>query len=461
MGYFPFFVDIQGKSGLIVGGGRIAAHKAEKLLPFLPKLTITAPEIAQELMDNPLLDCQKRAFMDSDLEGKFFVIAASGSQELNRHVAELCREKKILVNVVDDKEACGFLFPSLVKEGRLTVGVSTEGASPQAAALVRSRIAQEIPGSMEEILDYLAGLRAYAREHITDPGRRAGFLKEAALLCMEKNRALGEEERESLCEEYQEVEGKRPGTVTLVGAGCGPWDLVTVRGLDAVRTAQVLVYDDLMDARLLSHASESCEKIYVGKRKGRHSMGQEEINGLLLQKAKEGKRVVRLKGGDPFVFGRGGEEILALREGGIETALIPGISSCVALPAAAGIPVTFRGLSRSFHVATAHTNREGGDMPEHLKDLAGLSGTLVFLMGFGRLKEIAERLIEYGKSPQLPAAVIRGNFGGTVRVVRGQLWEIARKAKEAGMEAPAVILVGETAGMDLGDGRRQEEEGVK
>lgn len=462
MGYFPFFVDIEGRNGLIVGGGRIAAHKVEKLLPFSPKLTVTAPEISQELMENPLLDCRKREFADSDLEGKFFVVAASGSRELNRHVAKLCREKNILVNVVDDKEACGFLFPSLVKEGKLTVGISTEGASPQAAASLRSRIAQELPGRMEEILDYLAELREYAKECISDAGARAEFLKEAALLCMEKDRALGREDGfgEACCEgksggkSFQAAgrsRRKRTGSVTLVGAGCGAYDLITVKGLNAVRTAQTLVYDDLIDRRLLSHAPESCEKLYVGKRKGKHSMSQEEINRLLTEKAKQGKRVVRLKGGDPFVFGRGGEEILALKEEGIETAIIPGITSSVALPAAAGIPVTFRGVGRSFHVITGHTSGEDGKLSENLTTLAALTGTLVFLMGFGHLREIAEKLVAYGKDPRLPAAVIRGNFDGSVTVVRGTLQDIAQKAEGAEMKAPAVIVVGETAGMDLRD----------
>ncbi len=172
MGYFPFFVDIKGKSGLIIGGGRIASHKVEKLLPFEPELTVIAPEIVPELLENPALDCKVRAFRKEDLEGRLFVVAASDDKELNQYAAKLCREKNILVNVVDEREECGFIFPSLVKEGKLTVGISTEGASPRIAADIRSKIAQELPDHMEQILDYLMQLRIQAKGRILEAGKR-------------------------------------------------------------------------------------------------------------------------------------------------------------------------------------------------------------------------------------------------------------------------------------------------
>ena len=450
MGYFPFFIDIKGKKALIVGGGKVASRKAEKLMSFEPELTVVAPAVSRELAENEKIICKEREFTETDVEGCLFVIAASGDKALNQRVAQLCREKNILVNVADDREACGFLFPALVKEGKLTVGISTEGASPQTAASIRSRTARELPGRMEEILDYLEKLRTYAGERIADSHKRAGFLKEAADLCMEKDRPLSKEETENLCAFYLNLSKKRnsPGVVTLVGAGCGAFDLITLKGLNAVRKAQVLVHDDLVDARLLAHAPESCEKIYVGKRRGRHSMPQEEINGLLAEKAKQGKNVVRLKGGDPFVFGRGGEEMLALKKEGIEVREIPGITSSIAVPALAGIPVTCRGMSRSFHVITGHTAK-GESLPEDPKILAALEGTLVFLMGSKHLGEIAGKLTAQGKSPETPAAVVQGNFKGQVRAVRGTLGNIARKTEEAGIESPAVIVIGQTAEVDL------------
>lgn len=442
MAYFPFFIDIENEKGLIVGGGRIAVHKVEKLLPFGARLTVIAPQIFPILKEKPSVICLEREFCDRDVEQARFVIAASDDTALNRHISELCREKGILVNVVDDKDDCGFLFPALVKEGKFTAGICTAGASPQTAASVRSRLAAELPGQIEAILEDLNELRDIAKERIADDRKRAAFLKAAAKFCLAQNRPLTEEEKESLTV-WQK------GSVTLVGAGCGSYDLITLRGLNALRNCEVLIYDDLIDERLLEHVSESCEKIYVGKRRGAHSRRQEEINNLLKEKAKEGKRVVRLKGGDPFVFGRGAEEIESLRRENIEVSEIPGITSAVAVPAAAGIPVTNRRMSRSFHVVTAHTSDTKDCLPKDLETLAKLEGTCIFLMGLHQLGSIAEKLLAYGKAPDTPVAVVHGNFDGTVQAVRGTLADIVKRAEEAGVEAPAVIVVGETAGMEL------------
>lgn len=445
MGYFPFFIDIEAQPGLIVGGGRIAAHKIEKLLPFMPKLTVVAPWIAPRLKENAMLVCRERSFCDSDVEGMRFVIAATDEEELNAHISSLCKERGILVNVVDDKEKCGFLFPSLVKEGLLSVGISTGGASPQTASWLRSEIAAAVPANTEEILDFLMELRVLAKEGIADEHQRAAFLKEAASLCIEQGRVLSKEEVQERMTSFS-----KKGSVTLVGAGCGAYDLITVKGLNAVRSAQVLIYDDLIDERLLSHASESCEKLYVGKRSGVHSMKQEQINALLLEKAGEGKRVVRLKGGDPFVFGRGGEEALTLTKAGIPVTEIPGITSAIAIPAAAGIPVTHREMSRSFHVITGHTTGGEEGLPEDMETIARLKGTCVFLMGLGHLEEIVEGLINAGKALSTPVAVVHGNFDGTVNTLRGTLENIVEAVRKSHIKAPAVIVVGETAGLNLG-----------
>lgn len=448
MGYFPFFMEIEGKEGLVVGGGRIAAHKVEKLLPFHPSLTVVAPDIMPELLEKKEIICLKHAFLEEDLSGMMFVIAASDDRALNNYVAELCKAKKIPVNVVDNKEACSFLFPALIKEGKLTVGISTEGASPQIASELRSKVAQELPDRMEEILDYLMKLRKEAQTRIAEDRIRAAFLKKAAMRCMEMNRQLFKEEEEALYIECNtSVQSNQKGSVTLVGAGCGAYDFITVKGLNAIRNAQVLVYDDLIDLRLLDYACESCEKLYAGKRRGKHSMPQEEINELLIQKAEEGKQVVRMKGGDPFVFGRGKEEMIALREAGIEVNVIPGITSAIGVPEVAGIPVTHRKISESFHVITGHTASGEEGLPEDMERLATLHGTLIFLMGLAHLEEITESLIRYGKEPDTPAAVIHGNFDGTVLNVRGTLKDISERVKKSEIEAPAVIVIGETAGM--------------
>ena len=237
----------------------------------------------------------------------------------------------------------------------------------------------------------------------------------------------------------------KAGCVFLVGAGCGRMDLITLRGLRRLRQCDVVVYDDLIDSALLDEAPAEAERIYMGKRSGKHAAPQAEISRLLVEKAGEGKRVVRLKGGDPFVFGRGGEEIQALQAAGIPYEEVPGVSSAIAIPAAAGIPVTHRGASRGFHVVTGHTAEKDG-LPTDLKALAALDGTLVFLMGLSRLREITAGLMAAGKAPATPAAVL---YGGTDRpaVVRGTLADLAERAAQA--VSPAVIVVGETAALDF------------
>ena len=439
MGYFPFFVDLEGREGLVVGGGAVALRKLQKLLPYGPRLTVAAPELLAEIEALPGLTRLRRSFAPAMLEGKGFVIAATDDREVNRGIAALCRERGIPVNAVDDKEQCTFLFPALVKRGDLTVGVSTAGASPSAAAWVGRRVSERLPEDFGELLDYLASLRPMVRKRVAEENRAAVFARLFSA-CMEEGFPLKEAALAAVLEGAPGM-----GKVYLVGAGCGAADLITVRGLRLLERCGAVVYDDLLDQALLDAAPEGAEKIYVGKRRGRHSMAQEDINALLIAKAREGKEVVRLKGGDPFVLGRGGEEALALQAAGIGWEYVPGVTSAVAVPGASGIPVTHRGVSRGFHVVTAHTADLPEGPPSRWEELARLPGTLVFLMGLSQLEEIARGLIGAGLPRSTPAAVIGGK--NAPRAVRGTLGDIAERAREAA--APAVIVVGGTAGMEL------------
>jgi len=237
------------------------------------------------------------------------------------------------------------------------------------------------------------------------------------------------------------------GRVYLVGAGCGGADLITLRGLSLLQRCDAVVYDGLLDPSLLDAAPEAAERIYMGKRSGKHSASQEEINRRLIALARQGKMVVRLKGGDPFVFGRGGEEMLALQEAGIPCEEVPGVTSAIAVPALAGIPVTHRGLSRAVHIVTAHTADTPDGLPDFLDGLAKLPGTLVFLMGLAQLPRIAERLQAAGMAPDTPAAVVSGF--PRPQAVRGMLSDIAEKTAAVGMTPPAAIVVGAVAALDL------------
>ncbi len=236
------------------------------------------------------------------------------------------------------------------------------------------------------------------------------------------------------------------GKVWLVGAGCSGADLITLRGLSVLKRCQAVVYDDLIDRELLSFAPETAARLSMGKRHGLPSAAQEDICAALIRLSREGKEVVRLKGGDPFVFGRGGEELAALREAGVPCEEIPGVSSAIAIPAAAGIPVTYRRLSQSVHIVTAHTAKSGG-LPEDFDRLAGLEGTLVFLMGLSRLSLIVRRLIAAGKAPETPAAVLSGGNALHPTSTRGPLWRLPELARN--VQAPAVIVVGPVAALEL------------
>ena len=242
------------------------------------------------------------------------------------------------------------------------------------------------------------------------------------------------------------------GTVYLVGAGCGPADLITVRGLRLLRNCGAVVYDDLIAPELLDEVPAAAERVYMGKREGRHSASQEEICAKLVELAQAGKTVVRLKGGDPFVFGRGGEEALALLAAGVPFEVAPGVTSAVAIPALAGIPVTHRGVSRSFHVVTARTADTPDGLSEYFDQLAPLPGTLVFLMGLSRLERIAQRLTDAGKPADTPAAVVSGGSSPHPAAVRGTLADIAAKTRAAGELPPAVIGVGDAAALELACG---------
>ena len=440
MGWFPFFVQLEGARGLLVGGGRVALRKAEKLLPFGAQLTVVAPCICPPLAALPGLTLCRRAFADSDLSpAPDFVIAATGDRALDRRIAALCRARRILVNVVDDPAACGFYFPALVQRGRLCIGISTGGASPTAAAWLRQKIEALLPPGFDGILDRLAARREAVKAEGGSEAKRAERLQQAFALEL----AAAEAPRAPAAA----WENAGPGRVALVGAGCGRADLITVRGLRLLQQCRAVVYDDLIDSALLDTAPAGAERIYVGKRSGRHSAPQAEINAALIALAQRGGLTVRLKGGDPYVFGRGGEEALALQRTGIPFEVVPGITAAIAVPAEAGIPVTHRGVSRAVHIITAHTQDETPDFSRWAALAA--DGTLVFLMGLQRLPQIAAGLLAGGLPPATPAAVLSGGNAPHPAAVRASLGEIAAAARAAGVEAPAVIVVGDVAGMEL------------
>lgn len=442
MPYFPMFIDLKDQILLIAGGGSVALRKLQKLMPYGVSPTVVAPDILPEFTVLPGVKLRRRAFKPSDLRPRpALVIAATDDRAVNRHISELCQKRHIPVNVADDPELCSFLFPALVQRGDFSAGISTGGASPAAAAYFKERLSELLPENLEEILSRLKSGRQTLKAAIPEPDRRAAAFHRLFEACLERGAPLTKEEAEK--------HAAPTGSVALVGAGCGRADLITLRGLRLLRQCQAVVYDDLIDTALLDKTPESAVRIYMGKRSGAHAASQSEIEQKLIELARSGLQVVRLKGGDPYLFGRGGEEMLALQAAGIPCQEVPGIPSAIGIPAEAGIPVTHRGVSRSLHIVTAHTAGTSDSLPEDLDALAKLSGTLVFLMGLKQLPLIAARLMAAGKDGSTPAAVISGGNAPRPAIVRAPLSRLAEAAKYAGVTAPAVILIGDVASMNL------------
>ena len=437
---FPMFVNLKGKRILVLGGGKVAARKVKKLAPFGGRITVVAPQAQPELEAMPGVEIRRHGFRPADLWPRpAMVIAATDDRQVNARASRLCRRFRIPVNVADNGPESSFLFPALVNQGNFSAGISTGGASPTAAVYFKERLEELVPERLEEILDYLEEKREELKRTLPDQSARAAAMRELLDTCLELGRPP---------EKEQEIPFR--GAVTLVGAGCGRADLITVRGLRAIQRCQAVVYDDLIDPKLLEAAPETARRIYMGKRSGVAGATQAQINEQLIALAREGLRVVRLKGGDPYLFGRGGEEMLALREAGIPCREIPGIPSAIGIPAEAGIPVTHRGLSRGLHIVTGHTADTAGGLPGGMAEMAGLPGTLVFLMGLGSLERIAEELMAGGKAGSTPAAVISGGNSPNPACVRGNLQNIAARVRQAGVQAPAVILIGAVAALRLG-----------
>ena len=467
MPLFPMFVDLKDKTVLIAGGGSVALRKLQKLTPYGVSPTVVAPDILPELAAVPGVKLHRRTFRPSDLHPRpVLVIAATNDRKVNRSISMLCKKRHIPVNVADDPALCSFVFPALVQRGEFSAGISTGGASPTAAVYFKERLTELLPENLEELLVWLRSKRQAIKASIPEPERRAAFLRRLFDACIgqtdpfaansatqsrindELSRAV-KSDSPPTDETLEKIISPPVGSVALVGAGCGRADLITLRGLRLLKRCQAVVYDDLIDDALLHAAPESALRIYMGKRSGSHAASQSEIEQKLIELAQAGLQVVRLKGGDPYLFGRGGEEMLSLKAAGIPCMEVPGIPSAIGIPAEAGIPVTHRGISRSLHIVTAHTADTPDGLPEDFDTLAKLSGTLVFLMGLKQLPLIAARLMAAGKDRNTPGAVISGGNAPHSAFVRAPLAGLAEAAENAGVTAPAVILVGDVAGLDL------------
>lgn len=459
--YFAAFLDLLNKKIVVVGGGTIATAKVRALLPCRPEpLLVIAPRASsfiRRAAEAGQLRWLGREYASGDLADAALAFGATDDRELNARVASDARQLGIPVLAVDDVPNCDFIAPALVRRGDVTVAISTSGRSPALARRTRERLEQALPAYWGELLDVAAVARERlgATRSLIEPDRwqtaldgeveelaASGALADATELLLRK-----------LERSLFEPTDDRVGLVSLVGAGPGDPELLTLRAVRRLQAADVVVHDRLVAPAILDFAAKSAELIDVGKTPGGGGSSQAEIDALLVDLGRQGRRVVRLKGGDPFVFGRGGEEALALARAGVPFEVVPGVSSALAAPAAAGIPVTHRGLSASVTIVNGH------DADQHdWSALARSAGTLVFLMAVEHLEDIVDRLVSHGRSASEPAAVVQWATTPRQRVVAAPLSEIAPEARSAGLVPPAVLVVGPTAALSRAlDATRQAE----
>jgi uroporphyrin-III C-methyltransferase/precorrin-2 dehydrogenase/sirohydrochlorin ferrochelatase len=455
--YFATFLDLVRKKVVVVGGGKIATSKVRALLPCRPEpLVVVAPHASafiRRAAERGQLEWRQRAYAPDDLLDASLAFGATDDRELNAQVAADARGLGVAVLAVDDVPNCDFIAPALVRRGDVTIAISTGGRSPAMARRTRERLESALPGSWGDLLEVAAAARERlgATRSLIEPDRwqaaldgeverlaDAGALDEATDLLLTK-----------LERTLFESDAAPSGLVSLVGAGPGDPDLLTLRAVRRLQAADAVVHDRLVSAEVSEYAHPAAERFDVGKAPGEAGCSQAEINQLLVKLGRAGKRVVRLKGGDPFVFGRGGEEALALAHAGVPFEVVPGISAALAAPAAAGIPVTHRGLSGAVSIINGH------DAEQHdWSALAGAGGTLVFLMAMEHLEQIVDKLLGHGRAADEPAAVVQWATTPRQRVLSAPLSAIALAARAAGLGAPAVLVVGPTAALssELGPG---------
>jgi len=448
--YFPVFFDLARQKVLIIGAGEVALRKVALLERTGASITVVAPQILPELEARAAagkIDIRAREFVPADLDGARLVIVATSRRAINRWIAKLSDSRGIPVNVVDDREASRFIVPAIIDRDPVLVAVSTGGASPVLARRLRERLEALVPAKIGEFALWLQALRKPAIRRLRDTAARRRFFEQLIDGPAAARFAAGDTQGAASAA-HQLLSGSFPraarGEVTLVGAGPGDPELLTLKALRALQDADLILHDRLVPQAVLDLARRDAARICVGKAAGRASSTQAEINELLVEHALQGKRVVRLKGGDPFIFGRGGEELEALARAGINFSVVPGITAAAGCAAYSGIPLTHRDYAHSVSFVTAHS---GDGREPDWRALAAPGATVVFYMGLARVQQIADGLIQHGASPSLPAGVIAQGTLQNQRVITATLATIGDVCARANMESPALLIVGEVVAL--------------
>ena len=446
MDYLPIFLDIRSARVLVVGGGEVAARKVGLLQGAGAHVVVVSPDLCPKLAAAKAageITHIARVFTVADVAGARVVIAATNHAPTNKHVYQAATAARVPVNVVDHPALCTFIMPSIIDRSPVLVAVSSGGTSPVLARLLRARLETLVASTYGALAAFMARHRPEVRQRITSPAQRRRFWERVLqgpaaelLLAGEEHAAAEMFERE-----LAQPDGSGVGLVSLVGAGPGDPDLLTLRALRLMQEADVVVHDRLVAAPILALCRREAQRIDVGKDAGHHAVPQERINQLLVEFATSGRRVVRLKGGDPFIFGRGGEEIDALVEAGIPFQVVPGITAALGCAAYGHLPLTHRDYAQSCVFVTGHCRKD--DLTLNWEALAQPHQTLVFYMGGAALPTISRELVAHGLPRSTPAALIeRGTTPGQ-RVLTGTLADLPDIVAQEAIQPPTLIVIGE------------------
>lgn len=452
MEYLPIFYKLDSRRVLLVGGGKIALRKARFMLRAGARLRVVGTEVSaqmKKLLAHVEHEMYERPYREEDLQDVAIVVAATDDAELNKQVSTAAKQRNLPVNVVDQPELCNFIFPSIVDRSPLLVAVSSSGKSPVLARLLRARLETFIPSAYGTLTEFLGAFRQQVKTGISSFTQRMRFWEEvvngpiAELVLSGKG-----EQAKSLLEDKLKNHNQNPsvsGEVYLVGAGPGDPDLLTFRALRLMQQADVVLYDRLVSEQILNMTRQDAEKIHVGKQRQLHTMPQQDISALLVRLAQEGKRVLRLKGGDPFIFGRGGEEIEMLAEARIPFQVVPGITAASGCSCYAGIPLTHRDYAQSVVFVTGHMKNDKCDLDwEHLVQE---NQTLVVYMGLIGLPLLCNELIQHGRDKNTPVALIQQGTTPEQKVLTGTLESLPGIVEAADVKAPTLIIVGDVVSL--------------
>ena len=447
MEFLPLFLDLKAKPVLLVGSDTGSHNKLSLLIRSFAKVTVVANQISGEfkaLVEENQIDFQQREFQDSDLEGKHLVVVASENLELCDRIFKLSSAKSMLVNVIDKPDYCNFIFPSIIDRDPLIIAVSSSGQCPRLSRLVRAKLETLFPQSYSRLAKLMGEVRSTTKTTIDQyPSRKMFWDKIFASPIIEMFLGGKEEDaKNALIREMNEPKEnlKDYGQVCLVGAGPGDPDLLTLRALRLIQNADVLVYDRLVNPAILDFARREVEKIYVGKKSSFHVVPQEGINQILVDEASKGKLVVRLKGGDPFIFGRGGEEIETILSSNIDFQVVPGITAAAGCGAYAGIPLTHRDHAQSVRFITGHL--KGEELSLDFESMTAPNQTLVFYMGVSTAPIIAKELMKRGVNGNMPAAFVEKGTMPDQRVITATLETLEETMIKEDVQAPALLIIG-------------------